>query len=225
MNKELAVRQMLSRYNRRMDDDTIRNYMDACRDYTNEDVIQAVNYLTSAMERLPYPRDLEQYLSKEGKGNADRRVCDRCGGPGYYKEDFEKHQSGLLNLEPAKWVKCYCKPKPDPGVPELASKANIRNASMAKLLGEKIGMRAIDGEVIHSIEEWGFYCWTAETYNRYLELGKKITLNSLLHVDELLEKHSPTDCQTRPLEILADIVKKAALMKPKKWVKTIGKRS
>jgi len=55
MNKELAVRQMLSRYNRRMDDDTIRNYMDACRDYTNEDVIQATNYLTSAMERLPFP--------------------------------------------------------------------------------------------------------------------------------------------------------------------------
>jgi len=196
--------------------------MDVCRPYSNEAVDSVTRYLTSVFDRLPYPRDVEVALIKDKGSKGGSRKCERCNGPGYYKEDFEEHDCGFKNLEGVKYIRCYCSPGLRLPNVKLESGKDIRDRAIALILAKKIATRAVDNEVISSLKQWGFYCWTQETYKAYLGLSKRITMNGLLYLEDMLKKYEPVDCQTIPLEIAEELVSTIERMPSKKWVNVIG---
>lgn len=210
---------MLSRYNRRMDDDTISNYMDACKGYTENEVATATKYLTGAMERLPYPRDLEDFLVKECKGTKKKEGCSvgKCDGKGYYPKDHS-YDIGLSDFDPAGYLRCSCHYATGPNLPMfISSKSELESAITVQLAG-KIAHRSVDNEVINSVDEWAKYCWSRETYQQYKELAKRLNLNKLLYIDEFIRAYSSTDCQARPIEVAQELVAKTAPLPDKRWM-------
>lgn len=223
MNKELSVRKMLSRYNRRTDDETVRNYMDVCFEYSNEEVDSVTRYLTAICEKLPYPRDIEVALLKEKRKRPSASKCERCGGPGYYREDQPKHLNGLTNFEDGRWLRCYCATGEPVGAPPLAKRGSVRSGAIATIFAGKVAERAIDNKVISSVEQWAFYCWTPDTFKMYKLLAEDMTMRDLLHVGDVLKSFDALDCQTIPLEIAKEIKKQVKVLPDKELVKTIGK--
>ena len=214
---------MLSRYNRRMDDDTIGNYMDVCKAYTESDVEKATKYLTGAMERLPYPRDLEQYLSKQCKPDNKMKECSvgKCTGEGYYKADYV-FDYGLKDYDPPRYLRCSCHYATGPDLPKFSSSLEELKIAKAVILAAKIAAHAVDNEALSSVEQWARYFWHEDEYKQYKTLANKINLNKLLYVDEFLTAYPPTDCQAMPMDVATEIIEKIIPLPDKKWVNYVG---
>ena len=205
MNKELAIHHLLKMYTRKVDDNTVSNYLEVCRGHNNEDVTSAVKMLISMSETLPYPRTLADVLIRQFPANRKTDTCERCGGKGYTADDDKVDSNGLENFSYGTIARCYCFGGNHAEMPDIKPVPEIRAEAYARIFAGEIAKRAVDGEVIQSTAQWGRYMWNQETFDAFCILVEDMSMAELVGVTAVLKGYEPGDCQTIPLEVAKEV--------------------
>lgn len=217
MNKELAIHHLLKMYNRKPDDRSVMNYMEVCRDHSNEDVISAVKMLVNMSEVLPYPRTLLDVLTRQFDNRSKEEECSECRGKGYAVDDRKVDGNGLENFSHGAVSRCYCRANAGGEMPDFYPKGQARRETFAAIFAGEIAKRSVDNEVISSPAQWGKYMWNKENFDAFCVLAEDMTMLELVVVIDVLKGFNATDCQAMPLEVAKEAKEKVKRM-PKKSV-------
>jgi hypothetical protein len=205
MNKELAIHHLLKMYNRKVDDNTVSNYLEVCRSHSNEDVTSAVKMLISMSETLPYPRTLADILTRQFSASRKTDTCERCDGKGYTVDDDKFDSNGLENFSYGTVARCYCFGGNHAEMPDIKPVPEIRTETYARIFAGEVAKRAVDGEVIQSPSQWGRYMWNQESFDVFCVLVEDMSMAELVGVTAALKECEPGDCQTVPLEVAKEV--------------------
>ena len=197
-----------------MDDQTLKNYLSVTETYSDEEVATSIKNLIAQFDNLPNPRALAKDLHLSTKVDRQgKAICEFCGSKGWVRIEDRVDIWGLQNFEFGKNERCKMSCDLERNHPPLMTRQDVRRGAFARILASIIAKRALDGEVLKTIPDWGRYAWDLALYDRLREVVEPLRFSQLQVAELEAIKLDVGLCQTVPEEAALKLVE---LVKGKK---------
>ena len=207
MNRPTLITRMLEMYNRRVDDQTLKNYLSVTENYSDEEVGASIKNLIAQFDNLPNPRALAKDLHLSTKVDRQgKAICEICGSKGWVRIEDDVDLSGLQNYEYGKNERCKMRCNLGPNHPPLMTREDVRIGAFARILASIIAKRALDGEVLKTVPDWGRYSWDLALYDKLREVVEPLGFSQLQVAEREAINLDVGLCQTAPEEAASKLV-------------------
>ena len=175
--------------------------------YSDDEVSRSIKNLIAQFDNLPNPRSLAKDLHLATKVDRQgRAICEVCRSKGWVRIEDEVDLSGLRNYEYGKNERCKMLCDLGPDHPPLMTREDVRIGALARILASIIAKRALDGEVLKTVSDWGRYVWDLALYDKLREVVEPLRFAQMQLAESEAFNVDVGLCQTSPEEAASKLV-------------------